>query len=86
MRPRYILSKEGQTAPKWINESIPDEFLQFNIHITIKDCPLGFEFDNRRNICSCHPYLDTYGAQCNFTTYKVNRKAQQWIGAQNPAI
>ena len=81
-----LLSIDGQIRPKWINESIsiPDEFLQFKIRITLKDCPLGFDFDSRRNICSCQPYLDTYGVQCNFTTYKVNRQAQQWIGVLHP--
>ena len=78
------LSVDGQTMPRWINESIPDEFLQFKILITLKDCPLGFEFDSRRNICSCHPYLDAYGVQCNFSTFKINRKAHQWIGLLNP--
>ena len=78
------LSVDGQTMPRWINESTPDEFLQFKILITLKDCPLGFEFDSRRNICSCHPYLDAYGVQCIFSTYKINRKAHQWIGLLNP--
>ena len=79
------LSIDGQTMPQWINESIPDEFLQFKILITLKDCPLGFEFDRRQNICSCNPYLDAYGVQCNYSTFKVNRKARQWIGVLNPA-
>ena len=69
----------GQVRPKWINESI-DEFLQFKVLITLLDCPLGFEFDRRQSICSCQPYLKTYGVQCNFTTYTVNRRGQQWIG------
>ena len=34
-------------------------------------------------ICSCQPYLDTYGVQCNFTTYQINRHANQWIGVLN---
>ena len=46
-----LLSLDGQTRPKWINESIdiPDEFLQFNkILTTLKECPLDFEFDSGR--------------------------------------
>ena len=48
-----LLSLDGQTRPKWINESIdiPDEFLQFNkVLITLKECtyPLDFEFDSGR--------------------------------------
>ena len=78
------LSIDGQTMPQWINEIIPDEFLQFKTLLTLKDCPLGFEFNNRRNICSCHPYLDAYGVQCNFSTFKVIRKLHQWIGVLNP--
>ena len=79
------LSIDGQTVPQWINnETIPDELLQFKIFITLEDCPLGFEFDSRRNICSCHQYLNSNGVQCNFTTYKINRNAQQWIGVLTP--
>ena len=46
-----LLSVDGQTRPKWINESIdiPDEFLQFNkVLTTLKECPLDFEFDSGR--------------------------------------
>ena len=77
-----LLSIDKQIRPKWINESIniPDEFLIFRVLITLLECPLGFEFDNGRNICSCQAYLNTYGVQCNYTTYTVNRRAQQWIG------
>ena len=41
-----LLSIDGQIRPKWINGSTntPDEFLQFKILISLKDCPLGFEF------------------------------------------
>ena len=81
-----LLSLDGQTRPKWIDESIdiPDEFLQFKVLITLRECPLGFEFDNKRNICSCQPYLHSYGVQCNITTFEVNRHAQQWIGVLYP--
>ena len=81
-----LLSIDGQIRPKWINESIniPDEFLKFKMFIALKKCPLGFEFDSRKNICSCQPYLEAYGVQCNLTTYRVNRNAQQWIGVLNP--
>lgn len=58
-----LLSIEGQTAPKWINESIPDEFLQFKILITIKDCPLGFEFDSRRNILQPTKSIEKHSIQ-----------------------
>ena len=77
-----LLSIDGQIRPKWINKSIniPDEFLQFKVLITLLECPLGFKFDRQQNICSCQPYLNSYGVQCNFTTYTVNRHAQQWIG------
>ena len=79
------LSIDGQTVPQWINnETIPNELLQFKVFITLEDCPLGFEFDSRRNICLCHHYLDYNGVQCNFTTYKINRNAQQWIGVLIP--
>ena len=82
-----LLSIDGQIIPKWINKStdIPDEFLQFKILVILKKCPLGFEFNIWQNICSCQPYLDAHGVQCNFTTYKVNRNAQQWIGILNSA-
>ena len=72
-----LLSMEGQTLPKWINKTIlPDEFLQLRILITMKNCPLGFKFDDKQNICMCHHYLGSIGVQCNFTNYKVNRNAQ----------
>ena len=77
------LSIDGQTMPQWLNETIPDEFAPSMIFIVLDNCPLGFEFDSRRKVCSCHPYLGTYGVQCNFTTFKVNRKAHQWIGLLN---
>ena len=82
-----LLHIERKFVPQWINEfeAISDELLQFKILIVLKHCPLGFEFDSKRNICLCHPYLNNYGVQCNFTTYKVNRKAQQWIGILNHA-
>ena len=73
---------DGQTVPQWINN--PDELFQFNIFIILEDCPLGFEFDSKRNICSCHHYLNSNGVQCNFTTYKIDRNAQQWIGVLTP--
>ena len=81
-----LLGIDGQALPAWINESIniPDELLQFKVFIQLKDCPLGFQFDDRQNICSCHHYLDAFGVQCNFTTYKLNRHAQQWIGLVSP--
>ena len=81
-----LLSVDGQTRPKWINESIsiPNEFLQFKVLITLRECPLGFEFDSGQNICSCQPYLGFYRVQCNLTTYKINRHANQWIGVLNP--
>ena len=78
-----LLSIDGQIMPKWINETIPDELHQFKVCITLKDCPLGFQFDDRRNSCSCHHNLDAYGVLCIFTTYKLNRHAQQWIGILN---
>jgi predicted outer membrane repeat protein len=78
-----LLNVDGRTLPKWINESTPDELRQLKMFIMLKDCPLGFEFDSRQNICSCHSYLDAYGVQCDFTTYKINRHAQQWIGVLN---
>ena len=54
-----LLSIEGQTLPKWINKTIlPDEFLQLRILITMKNCPLGFKFDDKHNICMCHHYLE----------------------------
>ena len=83
-----LLSIDGQLRPKWINESIniPDEFLKFKMFITLQECPLGFEFDSRKNVCSCQPYLEVYGVQCNYTTYKINRHAQQWIGVLNPTV
>ena len=79
-----LLSIDGQIMLKWIDETIPDELLQFRVVITLKDCPLGFDFDNGKNICSSHSYLGAHGVQCNFTTYRVSRKAQQWIGVLNP--
>ena len=42
---------------------------------------MGFEFDLKQNICTCHHLLLKQGVQCNVTMYTINRKAQQWIGA-----
>ena len=79
-----LLSIDGQIMPKWINETISDELLQFSVIIMLKDCPLGFDFDDRQNICSCQTHLGARGVQSNLTTYRINRKAQQWIGVLNP--
>ena len=52
------------------------ELLQFKLIVILKDCPLGFEFDHKQNTCSCHYLLLK---KCNFTSYTINRYAQQWI-------
>ena len=65
------------------NGTVPKEMVQFKLLIFLKDCPLGFEFDTKQNICLCHHFFHKYGVQCNFDSYTVKRNAQQWIGVNS---
>ena len=56
---------------------------KLNLHVFLLDCPLGFEFDHKQNICICHHQLVQQGIQCNFTSYTVNRNEHQWIGVSD---
>ena len=56
------------------------EFHQFQVFVYLNACPFGFVFDKKQNTCLCQLYLLSHGVQCNFLSYTVNRKAQQWIG------
>ena len=81
-----VLSVEQQNIRRLQNGQ---DYLKVNI--VLLDCPLGFEFDRKQNICVCYHLLLQYGVECNLTTFTVNRNAHQWIGAstktrQNVAI
>ena len=62
------------------------EFNQFKVLINLNYCPIGFKFDKKKKSCSCQEYLLSHRVQCNFSSYTVNRNAEQWIGLMPPTM
>ena len=81
---RLNLNRQG------LIERIPNEnlaeFSEFKVFIYFNSCPVGFLFNKKQNTCSCQEYLESHGVQCNFSSYTVNKKAEQWIGLMSPTM
>ena len=57
------------------------QFSEFNVHIEVKQCPLGFVFNTSSQICICHPKLQQHGINCSISTQTVYRRSPLWINA-----
>ena len=55
-------------------------FKQFNISVTLKDCPPGFLFSKSLKQCLCLPLINHHkGIMCDFETYKISKPKQKWL-------
>ena len=50
------------------------------VHLTILNCPPGFELSNDFSTCGCEPHLKTFGIKCDIQTQTFNRPGSTWIG------
>ena len=80
------LNVDRQGLIEWIPNENLAEFNQFKVFIHLNSCPVGFVFNKKQNTCLCQEYLESYGVQCNFSSYTVNRKTEQWIGLMSPTM
>ena len=75
-----------EKAPKFDSILLKDHpdyellFQTFSISFNMKRCPIGFLFNQDNDTCICSPLLSTHGLSCDFSTYRILRKAQDWIG------
>lgn len=75
-----------EKAPKFdpiLLQNHPDYYLlfqTFNINLQLKGCPIGYLFDQDKQTCSCLPLVSSHGLSCDFITYRIRRRAQDWIG------
>ena len=54
----------------------------YSMNITLKDCPLGFQFDNINKTCVCIKSIQLHsGVDCNYHTFEITRSEQQWLSA-----
>ena len=54
------------------------QFSEFNIHVEVQQCPLGFVFNNSSQACICHPKLQQHEINCNISTQTVYRRSPLW--------
>ena len=57
------------------------QFSEFNVHIEVKQCPLGFVFNTSSQTCICHPKLQQHGINCSIDTQTVYRRSPLWLTA-----
>ena len=55
-------------------------FQPFSINFKMKKCPIGFLFDKHNHACICSPSIIAHDLSCDFSTYRIVRNAQDWIG------
>lgn len=78
-----------ERAPKFDSMLLRDHpeyellFQTFSINFKMKRCPIGFIFNKDNNTCICLSLLSTHGLGCEFLTYRILRRAQDWIGKTN---
>ena len=54
----------------------------YSMNITLKDCPLGFQFDKKDKTCLCIKSIQAHnGVDCNYYTFEIIRDKQQWLSA-----
>ena len=49
-------------------------------HVTVANCPPGFELSNEYSTCECQLHLKIPGVKCDIDTQKFYRPAPMWIG------
>ena len=55
-------------------------FLQFNIKVILKPCPLGYDISQNSRKCSCSEILKSHsGVGCDLETYTITRSKQSWL-------
>ena len=75
-----LINKELDTLP--VNRTLIHlQFSEFTVHINIKQCPLGFAFDNNSQKCICHCKLQQQEINCSIDTQTVYRRGPLWINA-----
>ena len=73
-----LLTKDFNSV---IREYMKLQFSELTVHIDVKQCPLGFVFDNRSQTCICHPKFQQYEINCSINTQTVYRRSPLWINA-----
>ena len=70
-----------ETAPTK-NSSVPAI-----VHVTVNECPPGFEFSKDLSTCDCEPHLRRQAIRCDIDSQKIYRHGPIWIGYyQKPLV
>ena len=67
---------------EWLPLKYHQIFRQFSIDIALKECQLGFRFENRTKSCSCLPSIEQHaGVNCDYNTFSILRTGSKWLMA-----
>ena len=64
-----------------LREYMKLQFSELTVRIGVKQCPLGFVFNNSSQTCICHPKLQQNEINCSIDTQTVYRRSPLWINA-----
>ena len=56
---------------------------QFQVFVTLRECPLGFSLNNESKSCGCDPFIDRDSVHCFINNQSIERPANTWIGFIN---
>ena len=65
-----------------IKISVTDQAPSAYVNVTVKNCPLGFQFSPSQKICTCPLLIQNNGLTCNVADGTVNTPAERqvWLG------
>ena len=53
---------------------------QFSVQVTLKECPVGFQFSKSKNKCQCSPQIMFHReVSCDFVTYNIIKAKHIWL-------
>ncbi len=74
------LSVQNGAVPNF-SDRFPMLYQKINFTIRIRNCPLGYVFDEDLLNCQCLRQMEQLGVECNYETFTVLRKKQQWLSS-----
>ena len=74
------LSVQKGAVPNFRN-LFPLLYQEINFTVRVRNCPLGYVFDEKLLNCQCLKQMERLGVKCNHKTFTVLRKKQQWLSS-----
>ena len=63
------------------SELFPLLYQNIYFMVKVRNCPLGYVFDEKFLNCQCLRQMEQLGVECNYETFTVLRNKQQWLSS-----